>query len=118
MQDDNIMDPRSRWKITEGLIKDINMKQASGKNQIILGIDANEVLADDGQPASKYSISYIKRQCSLVHIFEYQHTQTGDNSINKNNKIDHLLVSQDIFHVVLRSGFLPWGAAMGSDHRT
>ena len=42
----------------------------------------------------------------------------GDNSIKKNHKIDHLLVSQDILPTVIRSGFLPWGAVIASDHRT
>ena len=39
-------------------------------------------------------------------------------SIKKEHKIDHLLVSQDVLPSVTRSGFLPWGVVIASDHRT
>ena len=51
-------------------------------------------------------------------MFEYQHGHACDTSIKNLHKIDHILVSQCILPTVVRSGFLPWGAVMVSDHQT
>ena len=48
----------------------------------------------------------------------YQHGIVGDNSIKKNHKIYHILVSHGVLRAVQRTGFLPWGSVMASDHRT
>ena len=54
----------------------------------------------------------------MIAVFEHHHAQIGDTSNKKLHKIDHLLVSQPITPALIRSGFLPWGAVIASDHRT
>ena len=115
--DNDETDLRPRRRMIVDLIKEIKSKQEAG-NQIILGIDANEILEPDGSPVKKHSITTLKRDCGLTDVFEYQHEQVSDTSIKKIHKIDHILVSQDVLPSVKRSGFLPWGAVMASDHRT
>ena len=118
LHDANDPDPRPRRQFIVDLKKEIKDKMATGNHQIILGIDANEILEPDGTPVKETSITNLRRECGLTDVFEYQHEIIGDTSIKKNHKIDHLLVSQDVLPSVTRSGFLPWGAVIASDHRT
>ena len=118
MQDADHSDPPPRRQFITDLIKEIKQKQKTGKHQIILGIDANEVLEPDGEPVKSHSITRLKRECGLIDVFEHHHAQIGDTSNKKLHKIDHLLVSQSITPALIRSGFLPWGDVIASDHRT
>ena len=118
MQDADYSDPRPRRQFITDLIQEIRQKQKTGKYQIILGIDANEVLESDGEPAKAHSITRLKRECGLTDVFEHHHAQIGDTSNKKLHKIDHLLVSQAIIPALTRSGFLPWGDVIASNHRT
>ena len=52
LTNNDVTDPRSRRRMINDLIKEIKSKQDAG-NQIILGIDANEVLEPDGTPVKK-----------------------------------------------------------------
>mmetsp|Transcript_2376 Transcript_2376/g.5063 ORF Transcript_2376/g.5063 Transcript_2376/m.5063 type:complete len:111 (-) Transcript_2376:226-558(-) len=70
----------------DDLIKEIKSKQDAG-NQIILGIDANEILEPYDTPVKKQSIT-------------------------------NLMFSKEVLPAVKRSGFLPWGAVIASDHQT
>ena len=54
----------------QDLATKIKPKQEAG-NQIILGIDANEILEPDGTPVKKYSRTKLKRECGLTDDFEY-----------------------------------------------
>ena len=117
LHDADDSDPRPRCQFIIDLISEIKQKLATGNHQIILGIDANEILEPDGTPVKKTSITNLKREYGLTDVFEYQHKQMGDTSIKKEHKINHLLVSQDVLPSVTRSGFLPWGAVITSDHR-
>lgn len=118
MQDSGHKDPRPRRQFITDLIADIKEKQADQNHQIILGLDANEILEADGTPVKSSSITHLKRECGLTDVYEHQHEVIGDTSSKKNHKIDHLLVSPDVLPTIDRSGFLPWGTMMESDHRT
>ena len=118
MQDADHPDPRPRRQFITDLIQEIKQKQKTGKHQIILGIDANEVLEPDGEPVKSHSITRLKRECGLVDAFEHHHAHIGDTSNKKLHKIDHLLVSQSIVPALTISGFLPLGAVIASNHRT
>ena len=118
MQDAGHLDPRPRRQFITDLIADIKAKQADQNHQIILGLDANEILEADGTPVKSSSIIHLKRECGLTDVYEFQHEVVGDTSSKKRHKIDHLLVSPDVLPSVVRSGFLPWGTVIESDHRT
>ena len=117
LQESDDPDPRPRRQFLVDLIKEIKAKQSTGNHQIILGIDANEILEPNGTKVKKTSITKLKRECGLTDVFEHQHELTGDISIKKNHNIDHLLVSEEVLPSVIRSGFLPWGVVIASDHR-
>ena len=110
--------PRPRRQFIKDLIADIKEKQADNNHQVILGLDANEIIEVDGAPVKTTSITHLKRECGLTDVYEYQHESIGDTSSKKSHKINHLLVSPDVLPTIIRSGFLPWGTPFDSDHRT
>ena len=59
LTDNDEIDPRPRRQMIVDLIKEIKLKQKAG-DQIILGIDANEILEPDGSPIKKHSITNLK----------------------------------------------------------
>ena len=93
--------PRPKRQFITDLITDIKTKQSTNKHQIILGLDANEVLEPGGQPVKSTSMTHLKRECGLTDVYEYQHEKLGDTSIKKLHKTDHLLVSNDVLQVII-----------------
>ena len=107
MQDAGHLDPRPRRQLITDLIADITAKQADQNHQIILSLDANEILEVDGTPVKSSSITHLKRESGLTDVYEFQHEVLGDTSSKKRHKIDHLLASPDVLPSVVRLGFLP-----------
>ena len=54
-------------------IKDIKVKQELPHSQIILGIDANEIIEPLGIKVKKTSITHLVRECGLVDVYTHQY---------------------------------------------
>ena len=86
------------------------------KNEdVILKLDANEVLEPVGVPVKTTSITALQRDCGLQDIYEYQHETLRDTIKKKHHKIDHMLILSALLSAVIHSGF---GEILESDHRT
>ena len=76
------------------------------------------MLESAGVPVKPTSITALQRDCGLQDVYEYQHELRGDTTNKKQHKIDHLLISPALLPAVIRSGFLPFGEILESNHRT
>ena len=117
MLDADIQDPRPKRHFVTDLkkfITDINKQ----KEHVILALDANEVLESAGVPVKTISITAIQQDYGLQDVYKYQHKKLGDTTIKKQHKIYHLLIFPVLLPAVIRSGFLPFGETLESDHWT
>ena len=81
MLDAGHTDPRPRRQFITDLIAEIKSKQADNHHQIVLVLDANEILEPDDTPVKSTSITHLKRECGLTDVYEYHHETIGDTSI-------------------------------------
>jgi len=105
----NDIEPReAHLNDLSALIKELQKQQT----EIILGIDANEALADDGP------LEEFKNQHSLVNA----HTNTTADNINSyirgKTKIDYILLSVALSTCIDQSKTLDFHSIIESDHRT
>ena len=117
LQDMDHSDPHPKNQFIIDLTHHLG-KAKTNKEEIILALDANEEILQDGVPGPTHSITTLKDSANLTDVFSFQHDNVGDTSRRSTKKIDHVLISPSLLKAVKHSGFLPWNQIMESDHRT
>ena len=117
MLDGNIQYPQPKRHCLTNLTRFI--KDITNKNEhISIGLGDNEVLEPLGVQVKTTTSTVLQRRCGLKDMYEYQQETLGDITNKKKHKIDHMIISPGLLTAVIRSGFLPFGEILKSDHCT